>query len=84
MRAPVSALDPPAPPGPAGGPELEPGEVEASLGSHGESAAESIQPEERIGAGNDIHPGEGELGDEIPVDSVAKPVVEAHAVQVDG
>ena len=84
LRASVCTLDGPTSPGAPGGTELEPGKVEAALGAHGECAAERIQAEERIGAGNDVHPGDGELRDEVPVDRVPKAIVEAHAVQIHG
>ena len=49
---------------------------------HGERPAEGVQPEDRIGAGDDVDARDGRLGDEVPVDRLPEPVVEAHAVQV--
>src|SRR5262249_23134032 len=83
-RSAVLALDGPSPPGTARDAELDPGAVEAALGAHREGAAERVQSEERIGIGDDVDSGDRKLWDQIPVDRVAEPIVEAYAVQIHG
>ena len=61
---------------------MVPGKSRPRLVCTDERAAEGIQAEKGIGARNEVHIGNGRLGNEVPGDRIPKPVVEAHAVQV--
>ena len=56
---------------------------EAALGLNRDCAAEGVEPVDRVRAGDEFHRGDGDLGDEIPLDNVAEGLVLANAVKVD-
>ena len=57
---------------------------EAALGLNGDGAAEGVESVDGVRAGDEFHRGDGDLGDEIPLDDVAEGLVLADAVEVDG
>ena len=75
-------LDVPAPEGPGGHTERGAREVAAAPGADGEGTPQRVEAEDRVGAGDDVDAGDGELGNEVPAHGVAETVVEAHPVQV--
>ena len=83
VGAAVLRLDVPPPEGPGGHAERRAREVAPVLGADRERAAQRVESEDRVGARDDVDPGDGQLGDEVPAHRVAEPVVEAHAVEVD-
>jgi hypothetical protein len=78
----VFRVDAPSSEGAAPRFQLHAREIEAALRVHGERAAEGVQSEDGIGAGDDVDIGDGRLGDQIPVDRLSEAVIEAHAVKV--
>src|SRR6266446_10551471 len=81
-EASVLPIDAPPPEGSPGRFELDAREIEAALGVHDKRPSESIQPEDRIGARNEVDIRDGRLRNKIPVDRLPEPVIEAHAVQI--
>src|SRR5262245_28270874 len=76
-------LDGPAAESPPRHLEAGAGKVAAVLGAYGERAAQRVEAEDRIRSGDDVDASNGPRRDQIPVDRVPEPVVEAHAVKVD-
>src|SRR3954469_8126221 len=58
----------------------EAGEVKAVLGFNGERAAQCVQSEEGIGAGDQCDVGDGRFRQQVPVHAVPEWLVDAHAV----
>ncbi len=56
--------------------------AEAGLGLDRDRAAERVEAEHRIGAGEQAHALDRRFRDQVPVDGVAEHLIDAHAVQV--
>ena len=55
----------------------------AALRVDRDRAAQRVQPERRVRAGNQLDAGDRRLRDQVPVDAVAERLVDAHAVEED-
>ena len=69
-----------APEGTAGQLGGAPCVVAAALGGDGQCAAQGVEAEQRVGAGNQRDAGDGRLRQQVPVHDIAEGLVDAHAV----
>ena len=67
----------------AGDADLGMGKAEPGLHVHDHGAAQGIEPEHRIGTGQQVDTVDGEAGHHVPVDQVSEAFVDAHAILID-